>query len=67
MVDARGGWVVVDADHDAGAAPEPEYPDATSAILAASRELSARHGGGELLIHDRYNRVHARRCIPFHP
>jgi hypothetical protein len=64
VVGARGAWVVAEADPQALTPPEPPYPEATSAIRAATRELAARDGGGELLVHDCYYRVHARHCGP---
>jgi hypothetical protein len=56
---SRGGWLVVDEDHDA-AAPLSEHPDATAALRAGLEELRARGGDGEVLVHDRYHRVRRR-------
>lgn len=55
---SRGGWLVVDEDRQA--APLSEHADATAAERAARRELQARGGDGEVLVHDRYNRVRRR-------
>jgi hypothetical protein len=56
---SRGGWLVVDEDRQE-AAPLSEHPDATAAERAARDELRARGGDGEVLVHDRYNRVRRR-------
>jgi hypothetical protein len=56
---SRGGWLVVDEDR----APLSEHSDASAAVRAAGAELRARDGG-ELVVHDRYHRVRARRFVP---
>lgn len=56
---SRGGWLVVDEDRDASA-PLSEHLEATAALRAAREELRARGGNGEVLVHDRYNRVRRR-------
>lgn len=55
---SRGGWLVVDEDRQAS--PLSEHSDATAAERAARDELRARGGSGEVLVHDRYNRVRRR-------
>lgn len=55
---SRGGWLVLDEDRDA--APLSEHSDATAAERAARNELIARGGDGQVLVHDRYNRVRRR-------
>jgi hypothetical protein len=59
---SRGGWLVVDEDRDA--TPISEHLDATAALRAARDELRARGGNGEVLVHDRYNRVRRRITGP---
>jgi hypothetical protein len=55
---SRGGWLVLDEDRDA--APLSEHLEATAALRAAREELRARGGDGQVLVHDRYNRVRRR-------
>ncbi|HET6506061.1 MAG TPA: hypothetical protein VFG42_04690 [Baekduia sp.] len=55
---SRGGWLVVDEDHNA--TPLSEHLEATAALRAARAELRARGGAGEVLVHDRYHRVQRR-------
>ncbi len=55
---SRGGWLVVDDER--ADAPLSEHGDAGAAVRAARDELRARGDGGQVLVHDRYNRVRRR-------
>jgi hypothetical protein len=57
-----GSWLV---EFDASGALErlSTHSDATAALRAATT-WAREHGGGEVLIHDRYERVRTRRLAP---
>jgi hypothetical protein len=55
----RGRWLVTEDAGSQGALSE--HADASTALLAASRETTAR-GGGDVLVHDRYHRIHPHHC-----
>lgn len=55
---SRGAWLVVDEDR--AATPLSEHLEATAAVRAARDVLRSRGGAGEVLVHDRYNRVRRR-------
>ncbi|WP_187368798.1 DUF2188 domain-containing protein [Baekduia soli] len=54
-----GAWVVADdEDRDTQLS---RHADASEALRVATERLR-RHGGGEVLVHDRYHHVHPHRC-----
>jgi hypothetical protein len=61
LPDERGAWRVVD-ESSAGALIS-EHASATDAELAAWRYAEVLDAD-EIIVHDRYNRVHVVKCAP---